>query len=42
VTINALNRPVEAVDGSWLRRLCVRLGGWCGWLVDTHHARIPF
>lgn len=27
---------------SWRRRLCARLGGWCDFLLDTHHARIPF
>ncbi|MFN2523808.1 MAG: hypothetical protein ABR614_10930 [Mycobacteriales bacterium] len=26
----------------WRRRLCARLGNWCGFLLDTHHARIPF
>ena len=26
----------------WLRRLCARLGGWCDYLLDTHHSRIPF
>ena len=26
----------------WRRRLCARLGGWCDFLLDTHHARIPF
>jgi len=30
------------VPTGWRRRLCARLGGWCDFLLDTHHARIPF
>ena len=42
---NALdNAPQHAppLPLRWRQRLRARLGGWCDFLLDTHHARIPF
>lgn len=45
MTTNALDTAAQYASApllSWRRRLCARLGGWCDFLLDTHHARIPF
>jgi hypothetical protein len=39
---DALDTAAQHAPISWRRRLCARLGGWCDYLLDTHHARIPF
>lgn len=31
-----------SLRASLVRRLCQRLGRWCGFLLDAHQARIPF
>lgn len=41
VTVQPAGTP-SSPPTHWLRRLCNRLGGWCDYLLDAHHSRIPF